>query len=235
MKILVAVLLVVSLIVLISMLFSDKSKVGTFASATVQSVIQPTSLTTGNNGNSSNYSYSMWIYVDDWNYKYGKEKVILSRTDSTLKPSPVISLGAFKNDLTVSVQTYPDSSSVTSQTNNCLVNNIPIQAWTNILVSVNGRVLDVYLDGKLVKTCVLPGVVKLAPSAPAYITPEGGFAGYTSNIQFWNNSTSPQQAWDIYTKGYTGGGVASLFGLANKYAVKVAFYKNDVEAGSIKI
>jgi hypothetical protein len=235
MRTLVAVLLVLCVIIIISTLMSDKSTLSSIKDATLQSIVEPAKLSSGNNANSSNYTYSMWLYIDDWNYKYGKEKVILSRTDSSLKPSPKISLGAFNNDLTVSIQTYPETSTITSQTNNCTIKNVPIQTWTNVLVSVNGRVLDIYLDGKLVKTCVLPGVVKLAPTAPLYVTPGGGFAGYTSNIQFWNNSSNPQEAWDIYAKGYNGGGLKGLIGLSNKYNVKVAFYKDEREAASLKI
>ena len=30
-----------------------------------------------NANNSSNFTYSMWLYVDDWNYNFGKEKSVL--------------------------------------------------------------------------------------------------------------------------------------------------------------
>ena len=39
-----------------------------------------------------NFTYSVWIYVDDWNYKYGQPKIVLSRRDENNKQSPVISL-----------------------------------------------------------------------------------------------------------------------------------------------
>ena len=43
--------------------------------------------------------------------------------------------------------------------------NVPIQRWVNIFISVFGRTLDVYLDGKLVKTGILPSIAKVNPNA----------------------------------------------------------------------
>ena len=39
---------------------------------------------------SSNFAYSVWFYVNDWNYQYGKPKVLFGRmgaTSSTPNPS----------------------------------------------------------------------------------------------------------------------------------------------------
>jgi hypothetical protein len=99
-------------------------------------------------------------------------------------------------------------------------------------VSLYGRTLDVYLDGKLVRTCVLPGIAKINNNASVYITPEGGFSGYTSNIQYFADSTNPQQAYDIYRNGY---GSSVLGGIMSKYQVKVSFLEDNVEQGSIQI
>ena len=29
------------------------------------------------NNNTNNYTYSTWIYVNDWNYRFGEQKVVL--------------------------------------------------------------------------------------------------------------------------------------------------------------
>ena len=58
---------------------------------------------------------------------------------------------------------------------NVEVVNIPIQKWCNLFFSVYGRTLDIYLDGKLVQTSILPGTAKIAPMANIYLTPDGGF------------------------------------------------------------
>jgi len=105
MRTLVAVLLVLCVIIIISTLMSDKSTLSSIKDATLQSIVEPAKLSSGNNANSSNYTYSMWLYIDDWNYKYGDKKIIFGRTTSkssklfgldrntTPEPSKLISLG----------------------------------------------------------------------------------------------------------------------------------------------
>jgi hypothetical protein len=190
------------------------------------------------NTNSLNYTYSSWIYVEDWNYKFGEKKTILGRLDGNKNPGPSIELGAMDNDVTVSIACYPKQQSGSNDGNGikpiihkCKVQNVPLQRWVNIIISLYGRTLDVYIDGKLVRTCLLPGVAKVSPTSPVLITPNGGFSGWTSNFQYWATSTSPQQAYDIYKNGY-GGSLGNFF---SKYRLKFSFMEDNNEKGSIEI
>ena len=101
-----------------------------------------------------------------------------------------------------------------------------------MIISLYGRSLDVYLDGKLVKTCVLPGPAKVYANQPVYVTPAGGFSGFTSNIRYWTTAKNPQEAYNIYKEGYGGSSLGNLF---NKYRIKVAFLDDNVEKGSFEI
>lgn len=204
--------------------------------------IVPASKLVSNSG-SNNFTYSMWVYVNDWNYRYGEEKVLVARLNSDTKPSPAISLGTVENNVIISISTYqnsvpPASTSTavtpdnTSQVNTYYIRNIQLQKWVNIIVSVYGRTMDVYLDGKLVRTFVLPGVAKISASSNAYITPGGGFDGMTSNFRYWSNATNPQQAYDIYKSGFGGSVLGNLF---NKYRLKISIIANNIEDGSIEI
>ena len=47
-----------------------------------------------------------------------------------------------------------------------------------------------------------------------------------------HNATNPQQAWDIYKKGYGGSVLGELF---NKYRIKVSFLQDNVEHQSLEI
>jgi hypothetical protein len=137
----------------------------------------------------------------------------------------------------VSLAVYPGIDEVPEKGTNyivhsCGISNVPIQRWCNFFMSVYGRTLDLYLDGKLVRTCVLPGVAKIDSRAPLYITPMGGFSGWTSRFQYWAESSNPQQAWNVYKAGYGGSLLGSLFG---KYTVKVSLMTNDTENSSVTI
>jgi hypothetical protein len=234
-SIIIVAIIILILVLIFNMLSSKSSKLSSMQDGNVLKIIPASDLSTSTN-NSSNFTYSVWFYIDDWTYRYGQEKIILTRIDSERNFSPQIALGAFQNDLNISLQTYPDSSnantSKVSQTHNCNVKNVPIQSWVNALISVNGRTLDVYIDGKLVRTCVMPGVAKVAYNSPVSITPGGGFSGYTSSTQYWSKATNPQEAWNIYRNGYGGSILGNLF---NKYKVKVSFLEDNKETGYFEI
>jgi len=182
--------------------------------------------------NSSNYTYSTWFFVNDWNYRFGEPKVLLGRIDEDKNPSPSIVFGAMENDITISLACYSTDNSKKPIIHTCNVQNFPLQRWVNLIISLYGRTLDVYIDGKLVRTCVLPGVAKIDKSANIIVTPNGGFSGFTTNFEYWNNSTNPQEAYNIYKDGFGGSILGNLF---NKYRIKVAFLEGNNEKGSFEL
>jgi len=251
-NILLVVIIIVLLYIVIRYVFSDVNTLTSLNSGTMLQKITASSLATGSVSNSSNFTYSIWFYINDWNYKYGEPKVLFGRmgqlsnsaavtTASILQsePCPAVILGAIENNLSVSLTCFPGTAAALtsddtttadgSVVHTCNISNVPIQKWVNLLISTYGRTLDVYLDGKLVKTCVLPGVAKINQSADVYVTPIGGFAGWTAKFQYYPNSTDPQTAFNIYQKGYGASWLSNIFG---NYQVKVAFSDNGNETSS---
>jgi hypothetical protein len=90
--------------------------------------------------------------------------------------------------------------------------------------------MDVYIDGKLVRTCLLPGVASVNNNSNVYVTPSGGFEGWTSKFQYYPNSINPQEAWNIYTQGYSN--MSSMF---SSYQVQLALVENGKTQSSITI
>jgi hypothetical protein len=176
------------------------------------------------NNNSSNYTYSTWFYVNDWNYRFGEPKILLGRLDEDKNPSPSIVFDAMENNVTISVSCYGNNKK--ALVHECNVKNFPLQKWVNLLISVYGRTLDVYIDGKLVRTCLLPGVTKVNPKSDILVTPNGGFNGWTSNFMYWDNSTNPQEAYNIYKGGFGGSLLGNIF---NKYRLKFSFLTDNKE------
>lgn len=190
-----------------------------------------------NNSNTSNYTYSLWFYIDDWNYRYGEEKQVLIRQDGNNDLFPAITLGNRENDLIVYVSCYPENDNTgvvdnNSITHSCKIKNVPLQSWVNIMISLYGRTLDLYMDGKLVRTCMLPGVAKVNPKSDIVVTPGGGFSGYTANIEYWPDSSNPQQAYNVYKAGMGGSILGNLF---NKYRVKISLLDGNKEQTSFEI
>lgn len=229
--IIIAVVVIVILYLIIKYLMGHSSLTDLNDAKTTQTI--GANNLDASNAQGSNFTYSVWFYVSNWNYKYGESKVVLGRLDKDGEASPSIVLGAMTNDLNITVTTYPTiKSKQQGNQHTCNVQNVPLQKWVNLIVSLYGRSMDVYIDGKLVRTCVLPGVAKVDYNAPLLVTPSGGFAGYTSNVQYWGTATNPQEAWNIYKSGYGGSALGNIF---NKYRVKITFLENNQPEGSFEI
>lgn len=243
----IIIILILFLYFVLNYIYSSTTVTTSIASGTTMQTIQASTLSTIKSGiKSSNFTYSIWFYIDDWNYNYGKEKVLFGRVGALTstqgangsygkEPCPMVTFGGIENNLNVIMSVYSGVGTTSSSiSHTCNVSNIPIQAWCNLLISVYGRTLDIYLDGKLVNTCVLPGTAKINEDANVYITPVGGFSGWTSKFEYYPNATDPQTAWNIYQKGYSNSIIDDIFGTN----FRVKFYTVDssgTETGSYTI
>jgi threonylcarbamoyladenosine tRNA methylthiotransferase MtaB len=73
-------------------MFTDPYTLQGINDGKTMTTIEPTSLASnGSNIPSSNFAYSVWFYVNDWNYRYGEPKVIFGRmgTPSTSTSSSI--------------------------------------------------------------------------------------------------------------------------------------------------
>lgn len=188
-------------------------------------------------GASANYTFSIWFYINDWNYRFGETKVMFGRVDQNNDPAPSVTLAPSNNNLSVTLATYPTTQGANAESaptlHTCTIQDVPLQKWTNMIMSLNNRALDLYLDGKLVKTCVLPGVPKMNPASNVLLCPDGGFSGYVSKFRYIANAINPSEAYNIYKSGYGGG--TGLMGVLDKYRVKLSFVEDNKEVGSLEL
>jgi hypothetical protein len=249
-SILITIVVIVLIIMLLRYYFLDPYTLQNVKSGMVSSTIAANSLASNSPGvPSSNFAYSVWFYVNDWNYRYGEPKVIFGRMGSKsgpnegsiqgvsgLDPCPAVVLGEVENNISVSLGCYPGQNEKPTTpggntvVHTCSVANIPIQKWVNLIVSVYGRTMDLYIDGKLVRTCLLPGVANVNNNADIYVTPNGGFNGWTAKLQYYPNSLNPQEVWNIYSQGYS-----NWFTLLNPYQVQISLIENGTTQNSITI
>ena len=110
----------------------------------------------------------------------------------------------------------------------CAVPDFPLQRWVNVIVSMNSNAVDIYLDGKLVKTCVLPAPAML--STASVVTVGGGFDGFITTVKYKGEIINPEEAWNIYSDGYGGSPLGDLF---NKYKLKLSFIVDNIEQSSV--
>jgi len=87
----------------------------------------------------------------------------------------------------------------------CDIDEIDMQRWIQVTVCINGRTCDVYLDGKLARSCVLPSFYKVDPTDQSVtVVDRGGFDGYVSGVSTYNYSLNPSAIYEMYQAGPTG-------------------------------
>ena len=231
-KSVIFVLLIILIVYIIVRSFQSQVRLTGLNDAKQTIEIDPTSIENSDNPY-MNFTYSVWIYVDDWNYKYGQPKIVLSRRDENNKQSPVISLDNNANSLLVSMFTYSDTGNANGETHTCSVKYIPLQKWVHVMISVYNRTLDVYIDGKLSRSCLLPGLPRVDSSKNLLLTPSGGFSGKTAGLQYFSRESEPQKAYEIYRSGWTGNVFNNIFYGLSRYGLKLSLMSDGSEAGSV--
>jgi hypothetical protein len=195
------------------------------------------------------FTISTWIYVNNWSYRQGFNKSIISVGGPNFDTIRVY-LGGYKPSLSVRLQTKDNTSvnntvptaatannsttgsgapmgstsmtveSLDKATQNAVFNilqsdsglldssplcdlpQIDLQRWVNLTISVNGRTVDVYYDGKLARSCVLPSFYKVdAGGYSATLLAYGGFGGQISTTTMYDSALNPEQVYKNYMAG----------------------------------
>lgn len=131
-----------------------------------------------------------------------------------------------------SLITNYNSGSTYQQDDRCdILKGVEYQRWLQITVVGNGRTLDVYIDGKLARSCVYQSNFALGnPSgkATAFFGLDNGDAmkGFFSGGKFYNYALSPDAIWSLYQAGPTGNFNIGKF-FSSLFNVNVSFGKTE--------
>lgn len=173
------------------------------------------------------YTITFWAYVTGFKDQVGQPKHILELSPNTTTGTPtstlVVGLGPFNNKLMVRVNTNSTGTESLTQANitaifqpqqapsgQLLNNTMPIcdlpevelQRWVCFGVVLNGRTVDVYMDGKLARSCVLPSFYTVdANGVSLKLLQYGGFQGFLSNVFVHSGALNPDQMYRIYMSG----------------------------------
>ncbi len=239
-SILLGVIVIIILVVLYFWIFSDNEQhnLVTLKDATIKEAIKKTAIP-----NPSEFSFSFWTFINNYNYNYGNKKYILYRGDGTAAAGQrfAVYLDEYKSDLVVEIT--ETGAPGAEKARKCKVENIPLQRYSHILISYRARVLDIFIDGKLTKSCTLNGNFKSDDSGGLLICPsenqvdsakqikKEGFKGFLASLRFFTRAVQPREAYAIYKEGYSGGNwLSDMF---NKYKLKIAFMEDQRELSSL--
>ena len=72
-------------------------------------------------------------------------------------------------------------------TNTITVSSIPHNKWLNVIIRCKNTLIDVYINGQLVNSTVLPSVPK-QNYGNIYVCNNNGFIGNLSNLLYYRNA-----------------------------------------------
>jgi len=143
------------------------------------------------------FTYSVWIFIQDWTRGW-KNIFVKGDKNNAAGTSAARAPGLWL---------YPDTNALHARINTfaspnegCDIKNIPLQKWVHITYILNNRTVDIYIDGKLERSCVLRGVPKLNNS-PLYVCDNNGFFGKISNLVYYKYALKPNEVYELYSKG----------------------------------
>ena len=154
------------------------------------------------------FSWSIWINIKDLGMNQNYYKHIFHKGNSNInvcddgetcgKNSPNNAPGLYLNPntnaITVVMNTYSDMSE------EIVVNDIPLNKWVNIIIRCEQNMLDVYVNGAIVKRHKLSGVPK-QNYGDVFMSMNGGFNGYSSSLTYYSKAVSPAEILGIVNKG----------------------------------
>lgn len=165
-----------------------------------QSTILVTSI---DNPGSIRYFYEGWFFINA-NQPVQTENVLFNRGNNfvvTLKGS-TLNLYVNNNDTnsTVSSEGVLDVSSNTPITRLASIHNFPFQKWTQIVINVDGQMIDIYIDGKFVQNVQSENPIVTNIADP--ITYGNQYTiGFLTKFRRPVKSINPQGVWSSYMMG----------------------------------
>lgn len=155
------------------------------------------------------FTWSVWIYIDDLTYNSGKYKCVFYKgNDYATNPNtnedqqglnfpnnaPGLYIAPNTNNLVVFMNTF----NVINE--EITINDIPLNKWVNVIIRCQNNTLDVYINGTIAKSHKLHGVPK-QNYGDVYVAPNGGFSGYISNLWYYNYAIGTNDITRLLTRG----------------------------------
>ena len=167
-----------------------------------------TILRSENEKNGIEFTWSTWIYLngfdDDTSYHhvFNKGNVTMdgSKTDGylgTTNPNnaPGLYLNPKYDGFRVILNSFSDPYQEIID-----VTDLPMTKWINIVIRIQDKNCDIYVNGRLVKRRIMTEVVKQNYD-DVHVSLNGGFSGYLSNLTYFNRSLSITDIQNIISVG----------------------------------
>jgi len=148
------------------------------------------------------FTWSVWIYIDDLTYNATKYKCIFYKGNDGLQQSglnfpnnaPGLYIAPNTNDLVIIMNTFDVINE------EVVISDIPLNKWLNVIIRCENTNLDIYINGLIAKSHILHGVPK-QNYGDVYVGMNGGFSGFISNLWYYNYALGVSSIQRLIQKG----------------------------------
>jgi hypothetical protein len=148
------------------------------------------------------FTWSVWIYINNLQYLQGQYKHIFYKGNANLSENglnfpnnaPGLYLAPNSNDLVVIMNTFDVINE------EIVIPNIPLNKWLNVIIRCQNKTLDVYINGTIARSLELTSVPK-QNYGDVYVGMNGGFSGYISNLWYYNYSLGTLAIQNLVNRG----------------------------------
>ena len=175
------------------------------------------------------YSFNTWVYVTNFRTNQNVKKPIFElRGNGGAFSTLFVGLGAQTNTLVVRTHTkepgtaagegttlnlstdertafLKETDASLAASNLCDLPNVDLQRWVMVTVVLSGRTIDVYLDGKLARSCVTSSYYKVDPAGVVPVILGGStgntLSGFVAGMSVAPYAMNPGQIYRLYSYG----------------------------------
>lgn len=152
------------------------------------------------------FTYSVWLFIDDMTYQQGQYKHVFHKGNDNINytnapigmnqpnNAPGLYIAPNTNALVVVMNTFNNIEEKLT------IDNIPLNKWVCVQIRVENHQLDTYINGKLAKRLIMKGVPK-QNYGDVYVAMNGGFSGYMSNLRYFNHGLGTAEIQRIVDSG----------------------------------
>ena len=176
------------------------------------------------------FTWTVWLFIDDLQYKAGSRKHIFHNGSERLKNdsafpnhAPGLYLHPTRNTLIVVMNTFENIMEEVE------INDIPLHKWINIGIRVKGNIMDIYINGQLGLRHIFKSVPK-QNYGNVFVNMNGGFSGKISDLWYHNKALTGTQIFDIVKHGPDMTNDSSMDVFPPYFSMKWFFENNDAPA-----
>lgn len=187
------------------------------------------------------FTWSVWVYINDLTYKDGQYRHVFHKGDDNINVTnqptgmafpnnaPGLYLGPKSNTIIVVMNTFENI------TEEITIDNIPVKKWVNIIIRCDSNILDIFVNGTLTRRHILKSVPK-QNFGDVYLSMNGGFDGFTSNLRYFNHAIGTSKVQDVLKEGpnltLVGGAGSDLTSKQSKQYLALRWYFTDANSNN---